>query len=532
VRNISYEYTFPGPNGTYSSGKTLLPVSRYGVPVYQSTPYLVYISSNSQGFNFYCHFSDNTSNNMAFGDEYRKNTFFYQRVVERTGGDGRAHGATVHCFQNQPHLFDEVVPTEQAVYRQAATGSLQLLQRERTHYSADVRTLRSHRALRPLLAVRVDPSAPTIGFDARVYSQEQFDLETETMLPDTTVLVRYGERGDSVVTVTATGYRDQRPVRTATRADGKWAITRVKRLADYDPALPGVAALRAHNFNPVVEAQTWQRPLTGTDSLVTGGQLTLYDPRWRSPASTWRLDLDRPQRGLNNEHVVNGRYAAFLSDTRYRLVGREAYDPATGDPVEQRPARGLPAATVWGYRRTAPVAEAQNAAAAQVAYAGFEAGELGRWQGPGGAVAAPGYTGGAGYDLGPAGLACTGLPGGAYRLSCWCQGSAAALAANGAALAPTGARVRGWAEYAADVPVGTGGAVALAGTGHLDELRLCPAGARMTTYTHDPLVGLTSQTDPSGRTTTYEYDALGRLIRTRDEQGHILSQQQYHYARP
>lgn len=54
--------------------------------------------------------------------------------------------------------------------------------------------------------------------------------------------------------------------------------------------------------------------------------------------------------------------------------------------------------------------------------------------------------------------------------------------------------------------------------------------ARVTTYTHLPLVGVTSQTDPSGRTTTYEYDGLGRLLRTRDEQGRILSQQQYHYA--
>ena len=54
--------------------------------------------------------------------------------------------------------------------------------------------------------------------------------------------------------------------------------------------------------------------------------------------------------------------------------------------------------------------------------------------------------------------------------------------------------------------------------------------ARITGFTYQPLVGLTSQTDPTGRTVTYEYDALGRLIRTRDEQGRILSQQQYHYA--
>ncbi len=66
----------------------------------------------------------------------------------------------------------------------------------------------------------------------------------------------------------------------------------------------------------------------------------------------------------------------------------------------------------------------------------------------------------------------------------------------------------------------------------LAPLRSDPALGRalVTTYVHRPLVGLTSQTDPTGRATSFEYDGLGRLIRTRDEQGHILSQQQYHYA--
>jgi len=68
--------------------------------------------------------------------------------------------------------------------------------------------------------------------------------------------------------------------------------------------------------------------------------------------------------------------------------------------------------------------------------------------------------------------------------------------------------------------------------GNLPDLRAVPALAHslLTTYVHQPLVGITSQTDPTGRLTTYEYDALGRLLRTRDEQGRILSQQQYHYA--
>jgi YD repeat-containing protein len=56
--------------------------------------------------------------------------------------------------------------------------------------------------------------------------------------------------------------------------------------------------------------------------------------------------------------------------------------------------------------------------------------------------------------------------------------------------------------------------------------------AQVSTFTYQPLVGMTSQTDPSGRAMTYEYDALGRLLRVRDEQGRVLSEQEYHYARP
>ena len=68
--------------------------------------------------------------------------------------------------------------------------------------------------------------------------------------------------------------------------------------------------------------------------------------------------------------------------------------------------------------------------------------------------------------------------------------------------------------------------------GNLTTLRATPSLAKslLATYTYQPLVGLTNQTDPTGRTTAYEYDALGRLVRTRDEQQRILSQQQYHYA--
>jgi YD repeat-containing protein len=67
------------------------------------------------------------------------------------------------------------------------------------------------------------------------------------------------------------------------------------------------------------------------------------------------------------------------------------------------------------------------------------------------------------------------------------------------------------------------------GTVWFDELRLYPADAQMTTYTYDPLIGMTSQTDPNGKTTYYEYDSFGRLLRIKDHNGTIIKQNTYHY---
>jgi YD repeat-containing protein len=54
-------------------------------------------------------------------------------------------------------------------------------------------------------------------------------------------------------------------------------------------------------------------------------------------------------------------------------------------------------------------------------------------------------------------------------------------------------------------------------------------GALVTSYTYKPLVGMTSETDPSGRRTEYVYDDFGRLLQVKDENGQILKDYQYNY---
>ncbi len=60
-------------------------------------------------------------------------------------------------------------------------------------------------------------------------------------------------------------------------------------------------------------------------------------------------------------------------------------------------------------------------------------------------------------------------------------------------------------------------------------LRSALPNALVTTYTYKPLIGMSSQTDPRGVTTYYEYDGFNRLKYIRDKDNKILQSFDYNY---
>lgn len=55
------------------------------------------------------------------------------------------------------------------------------------------------------------------------------------------------------------------------------------------------------------------------------------------------------------------------------------------------------------------------------------------------------------------------------------------------------------------------------------------SNSMITTYTHIPLVGVSTITDPKGDIIKYNYDSFGKLISIRDAQDRLISENQYHY---
>jgi hypothetical protein len=66
----------------------------------------------------------------------------------------------------------------------------------------------------------------------------------------------------------------------------------------------------------------------------------------------------------------------------------------------------------------------------------------------------------------------------------------------------------------------------------IDELRLYPVNAQMTTYTFDPLVGRTSVCSPNNTIVYYEYDGFNRLKDIRDMDRNILQLYDYQHNQP
>jgi Salmonella virulence plasmid 65kDa B protein len=201
-----------------------------------------------------------------------------------------------------------------------------------------------------------------------------------------------------------------------------------------------------------------------------------------------------------------------------------AYD-ALGNLLEQRKINDVQHTYIYDYNNSYTIAEAVNAATTDIAATSFEAESKGNFSFTGLPVAdAYAPTGKKIYPLTGGNISKTIDAGKTYTVSLWANSSAAV---NGTAPVRTGKTLSGYTYY--EYQISNSGTVTISGSGNIDELKLHPANAQMTTYTYEPLIGMTSQSDAAGNIQYYEYDNVGRLKYVRDMDRNVVKVMEYKY---
>lgn len=226
----------------------------------------------------------------------------------------------------------------------------------------------------------------------------------------------------------------------------------------------------------------------------------------------------------------SGSKAAFGPDSRYkqRLVYNN-YN-TRGKLIEYTLTDGPVTSYLWNYSSQYPVAEIKNGARPHLAYTSFEGDSKGGWSYSGSTVTdgtAP--TGKRIYALSEGRLQKSGLTNSkGYVVSYWRKGgSSGSVSVSGTEKTTTGRTYNGWTYEEKEVKgVST---VNVSGSIRIDEIRIQPIEAEMTTYTYDPLIGITSQADAHGNILYYKYDNFQRLKSVIDLNGKPVDDYEYHY---
>ena len=207
----------------------------------------------------------------------------------------------------------------------------------------------------------------------------------------------------------------------------------------------------------------------------------------------------------------------------------DQYDPQNGN-ILQYTKNTVPNSFLWDYNKEYVIAGAKNALLTNIAYTSFEADGAGRWKFTGVPIPDPAApTGQKVYNLTRGNVYRDSLDATkTYIVSYWSKNGQQMV--SGTSATKQGYTFNGYTYFEHNVPAPASGTITVSGTGTIDELRLYPNTAQMTTYTYAPLVGITSESNPAGRIAYYEYDNAMRLLDIRDQNKNIIKAYCYNYA--
>jgi len=313
-------------------------------------------------------------------------------------------------------------------------------------------------------------------------------------------------------------------------------------LATGSASMQGIKNLQTHNIlSYPVEEITQKSNADGTNLRTIKAVLTTYKPTMPVRDSVYEMRSVAPVTGFVPSSPGTVNTASIKKDSHYQpVVSFDSYD-GVGNILQEKKVGDALHSYIWGYQtysspayNSYPIAEVVNAANSDIAYTNFESYGFtgyGNWTynntGASNDVTAPmgpGCYSLSGYTISNTGLN-TALT---YIVSFWAKTGAAVTVTGGTVTQnPTGITLNGWTYYEYQASATT--SVSVAGTGFIDELRLYPSTAQMTTYTYQPLVGITSACSAKSQFSYYQYDNVGRLVSITDQYGNITKSYVYHY---
>jgi hypothetical protein len=361
-------------------------------------------------------------------------------------------------------------------------------------------------------------------FDYKNVTCLNYQLLSRWVYNDSVITKEFDENGNiSLTTIQVNQYDNalhQLPTKTIFFTSRGGTLTKIAKypqdVINEDPSHINSAGATSDNwqaFNSLVANHIINVPIE---------QLTLRDSKQTEDV----VNLYRINPGNNIPHLaaVNVSQLDFPFEKRYEVL---KYD-AKGNMLEQRKASGETHSYVWDYNGQYPIAEVINASSVDIAYSSFESDGSGGWVIGSSERTSNGITGNKSYPLSSVAITKEGLTSGTtYIVSYWTT-NASAYMINGTRGVLRGKSINGWTYFEHTVSGVTQVEIPSVG-GLIDELRLYPSGALMTTYTYAPFIGMTSQCDARNILTYYEYDGLNRLLRIRDGDKNIVKQFEYQY---
>ena len=349
-----------------------------------------------------------------------------------------------------------------------------------------------------------DPSPSQMG-DLPSHTNYPIFSGTSRLVKETETT--FGPNSDSLNVVTEYKYESDKHLQlTETKkilSDSVEEVTRMIYPTDYgvlSDTTGGIGLLQFYSvINIPIETYTIRRGPGLGSSLITEASITTFKTDRTLRHKVWILKTS-PLITEANFNVSNRNSGAFLPDSRYEpRISFYGYD-SFRNIKDLGKSKDFITSYVWGYNHTLPIAEVKNAPSNKILHTSFEELTIN--------FSVEAITGKksstASYPVV--------LPSeGTYILTYWIKSGSGP-----------------W-QFIQSIISGN---TSIGGSGSLiDEVRLYPRGAMMTTYTYDTAFGLTSSTDPNNVTTFFEYDKLGRLSVVRDHDRNIIRSTEYHYRR-